>query len=107
MVKKLKDLKAKREKEDSYFAEKSRESLERLAHRQEARKPRLSPVTGEPMEEIAIHGVLVDRCKTSGGIWLDAGELELLMEAAKAEAGKDKGGEGWLEGFFRSVRGGK
>jgi len=28
-------------------------------------------------------GVLVDRCVDSGGIWLDAGELEHILEAAK------------------------
>ena len=28
---------------------------------------------------------MVDRCNTSGGLWLDAGELEKLIEAAKEE----------------------
>jgi Zn-finger nucleic acid-binding protein len=35
------------------------------------------------MEIVTIMGVVVDRCVDSGGLWLDAGELEQLIEAAK------------------------
>jgi len=32
-----------------------------------------------PMKKAKMEGVLVDKCSTCGGIWLDAGELEMLM----------------------------
>ncbi len=45
------------------------------------RMARLSPVTGEPMEAREFLGVLVDVCPTTGGIWLDTGELGRLLRA--------------------------
>ncbi len=84
--------------EEEYFQRKNREALERLSQQKQSSAPLLSPVSGEPMEKVALHGVIVDRCKTSGGIWLDAGELEQLIEASKRE----EGGKGLLE-FFRSL----
>lgn len=35
-----------------------------------------SPIDGSPMEQIHRFGIEIDRCRTSGGIWLDKGELE-------------------------------
>ena len=32
----------------------------------------------KPMEKAKLEGVLVDKCKACGGVWLDAGELEML-----------------------------
>lgn len=72
-------------KEESYFDKKNREALERLAKKKEEEKPRLSPVTGTPMVQEVLNGVVIDRCESSGGIWLDAGELEELIEAAKSD----------------------
>jgi Zn-finger nucleic acid-binding protein len=68
--------------EDSYFDRANKESLARLARKQ-AQAARLSPVTGQPMEQIVAFGAIVDRCTTSGGIWLDAGELDEVLAAAK------------------------
>jgi hypothetical protein len=77
-------------KEDSYFDKKNREALERLAAKKDiARK---SPITGEVMKQEVILGVVVDRCPTSGGIWLDAGELEQLIHNFQS-AGIDPLGE--------------
>ena len=94
-------------KEESYFDKKNRESLERLATRN-TDKPRLSPVTGEPMEHVTIHGVIVDRCPKSGGIWLDAGELEHLLnvgkDAPRAQSGEEVS-DHWFDGFIRSLAG--
>ena len=87
-------------KEGSYFEQKNREALERLATKKEE-KPRLSPISGEPMEQIALHGVIVDRCKTSGGIWLDAGELEQLVEAMRK--GEQEGHSTWLSSFAKAL----
>ncbi len=40
-----------------------------------------SPATGAPMNVLSIGGVEVDECPKTGGIWLDAGELERLGAA--------------------------
>jgi Zn-finger nucleic acid-binding protein len=39
-----------------------------------------SPVSREPMLVLELAGVEIDYCPESGGIWLDAGELEALFE---------------------------
>lgn len=39
----------------------------------------ISPIDGSPMKQISRHGIEIDVCQTSGGIWLDKGELEKLM----------------------------
>ena len=91
----------KKAKENEYFERKNREALERLKKNEQANQVRLIPVTGEPMEQLALHGVVIDRCKTSGGIWLDAGELEQIVEAAKTS----ESAENWITGFFRGLSG--
>ena len=65
--------KMEKAKEGSYFEKKNQEALARLKQKQDDTKPRLSPVSGEPMEQEVLMGVVIDRCKSSGGIWLDAG----------------------------------
>lgn len=50
----------------------------------------ISPIDGSPMEQIHRFGIEIDRCKTSGGIWLDKGELEKLMALLKEEAMNDQ-----------------
>ena len=39
-----------------------------------------SPLSREPMLVLELAGVEIDYCPESGGIWLDAGELEVLFE---------------------------
>jgi Zn-finger nucleic acid-binding protein len=40
----------------------------------------VSPIDGKtPMQQIVRDGIEIDRCPVSGGIWLDAGELEKLL----------------------------
>lgn len=90
-------------KEGSYFEKKNREALERLARKVSDESARLSPVTGEPMKQEVFHGVVIDRCEQSGGIWLDAGELEQIYEALKQE--KDSEDLNWVSDFFRSLSG--
>jgi hypothetical protein len=65
--------------EESYFDKENKRKLEDLAKRTE----RLSPITGKPMVQEEIMGVTIDRCVDSGGIWLDAGELEELLGKSK------------------------
>ena len=45
-----------------------------------------SPVDGSPMKQINRYGIEIDVCPTSGGIWLDKGELEKIMHMLQQEA---------------------
>ena len=48
-----------------------------------------------------IEGVTIDKCPSFGGVWLDAGELEIIRERAEEE-GEEKGsptGPGFGAGF--------
>ena len=91
----------RRAKEESYFDKKNREALERMAKKQED-KPRPSPITGEPMNQEVLNGVVIDRCATSGGIWLDAGELEELIAAALSDDEEKRSG---MAGFLKGLAG--
>jgi Zn-finger nucleic acid-binding protein len=71
--------------EDGYFENLNKQALARLALKKE-QPARSSPATGKPMEHITIMGVVADRCLESGGIWLDAGELEQILHAAKGSS---------------------
>jgi hypothetical protein len=42
------------------------------------------------MRQIHRYGIEIDVCPTSGGIWLDKGELEKLMALLKEEAINDQ-----------------
>ncbi len=42
----------------------------------------MCPQCSEPLIVVELEGVEVDHCLTCHGTWLDAGELELLMERA-------------------------
>lgn len=44
-----------------------------------------SPIDGSPMKQISRYGVELDVCPSSGGVWLDKGELEKLMALFKEE----------------------
>ncbi len=92
----------RRAKEEEYFNRKNNEALARLSSKKEE-QPRKSPITGEPMEQVVVHGVVVDRCPTSGGIWLDAGELELLMKAGSADESEHQ--QGWAVSFLKAMTG--
>lgn len=50
-----------------------------------------SPIDGSPMREVERYGVKMDICTTSGGIWLDRGELEKIIMAIREEALVDGG----------------
>ena len=45
-----------------------------------------SPIDGSPMRQIHRFGIEIDVCPTSGGIWLDKGELEKLLSFIKQAA---------------------
>lgn len=83
--------------EDQYFDKLNKAALSRLQNK-EARR---SPITGDPMEQITVLGVNVDRCKTSGGIWLDAGELEEILNKSKEK--DNPAGNSWVQSFFDNL----
>jgi len=41
------------------------------------------PICKNPMVILELEGVEIDHCVSCGGIWLDAGELELLLEDSR------------------------
>ncbi|NBW39661.1 hypothetical protein EBR25_01520 [bacterium] len=89
--------------ENDYFQKKNQEALERIAHRQEDQEKRKSPITGEPLEQITIMGVIVDQCPSSKGIWLDAGELEQILSAVKEQ--ESESGKNLIADFFATLSG--
>lgn len=49
-----------------------------------------SPIDGSPMQRLDYHGVEIDRCPSTGGIWLDKGELEKLLAVVQDAAREDR-----------------
>lgn len=47
----------------------------------DAETPRRCPVDGAVMEKKVVHQVVIDRCPTCGGVWIDGGELQPLRRA--------------------------
>lgn len=44
-----------------------------------------SPIDGAPMRQIHRYGIEFDVCPSTGGVWLDKGELEKLIALVKEE----------------------
>ena len=103
--------KARREKEEQYFAEleqkRRRQLREKLNQKREEAKQDNSnepwwhrcPKCGGKLVEKKIVDVVVDECPQCRGIYLDAGELELLIEGA--------GSQGFLAKISGSIIGKK
>lgn len=49
-----------------------------------------SPISGEPMKQISRYGIEIDICPTTGGVWLDKGELEKLMAMIREAAAQEQ-----------------
>lgn len=45
----------------------------------------VSPIDGSPMRQINRYGIEIDVCPTTGGVWLDKGELEKIIALLKEE----------------------
>jgi uncharacterized protein len=45
-----------------------------------------SPIDGAPMRTIRRYGIEIDICPTTGGVWLDRGELEKLIGIIREDA---------------------
>jgi uncharacterized protein len=50
-----------------------------------------SPIDGSTMRQIHRYGIEFDVCPTSGGVWLDKGELEKLMHLIREEVLAESG----------------
>jgi len=57
--------------------------------RLKAESKRTCPVDGTPMRKEVVRNLLIDRCESCGGIWLDHDEIEALLRLA---AERDDGG---------------
>ena len=80
------------DKEEEYFykldkelVEKKRKELdtsraEQMAKEQKEKHWMKCPKCGCDLEEINLESVMIDRCPACEGIWLDHGELELLVD---------------------------
>jgi len=88
----------RRAKEEQYFQEQNNAALERL--KSQTSNVKKSPITGKPMKQVAEYGVILDLCEDSGGVWLDKGELEKIIEHVKGEHGTT-----WSEKFFSFLSG--
>ena len=79
-------------KEEEYFA---REEFERQKKQEEEKRSKMEkeekeklkklhymhcPKCGNNLIEISYHDILVDKCSSCEGIWLDAGELEAVSK---------------------------
>ena len=56
------------------------------------------PKCGGDLAEQDMGGVKIDRCTECGGVWLDAGELELVRDTRKSGVSR------FVDDFFGSLR---
>ena len=49
-----------------------------------------SPIDGSPMTQIHRYGIEIDVCPTSGGVWLDKGELEKIIQLLQEEVAAEQ-----------------
>ena len=90
----------KKAQEDEYFVKKEREQLAKLKAKQVAEAKEAAkqtsymkcPKCGEPLKVRSFQKIEIDQCSGCGGIWLDAGELEMVAE---------KEGGSWLGKFWQ------
>ncbi len=77
--------------EDEYFAQqnaellrKQRELAEKAALEAERRSHYMKcPKDGYDLASSEYHGVQIETCPHCGGMWLDAGEMDLIREAGR------------------------
>jgi Pyruvate/2-oxoacid:ferredoxin oxidoreductase delta subunit len=98
--------KKKRSKEDEYFAKEESQKIakqrERLdQERVEAEKKHYRekcwmrcPKCGHELKETEHERVMIDMCPGCGGVWLDAGELEILRQNSST---------GFMQGLIKSL----
>ncbi len=70
-------------KEDIYFAERDRQAIEKLRGQlqkvaREGEAPGC-PKCKDHLESYTFQGIMLDRCRGCGGVWMDSGELESVV----------------------------
>ncbi len=60
---------------------------------------RVCPVDASQMLKLVVHNVIIDRCPTCNGVWLDEGELKLLQAAVQNKGNGDHGTD-FASGFI-------
>lgn len=92
--------------EDEYFKKLEEEKIKELREklnkeRENVRREREKqihwmkcPKCGSDLKEEEMNKVMIDRCTSCGGIWLDKGELELII----------KGEENFLNSLFNLLK---
>jgi uncharacterized protein len=89
-------------KEDEYFHRKDQELIAKLREKAEAQRTAAEaenkkkeywmrcPKCGSTLAEERHENIVVDRCpsKTCGGVYFDAGELEILLKAKSSLLGR-------------------
>ena len=75
-------------------------TCEECQHKLQAEREgkRLCPLDAAEMVKEVVLNVILDRCPTCHGIWLDKGELDLIQEAAGEE-----GGSGFTTGLLTGM----
>jgi hypothetical protein len=58
-----------------------------LKIKSEREEKRPCPMCQKPMEKTVVLNIIVDKCPTCHGAWLDGGELDLLKQGIEAGAG--------------------
>ena len=77
-----------------------------LRRAEDARKDqpvRKCPADGAAMALVVVHGVVIDRCGTCGGVFLDPGELDALRASAARGAAVGEGWDGFLQGAIGAL----
>ena len=74
----------------------------RKAREEASKSPRHCPVDSTSLRRDHIGNIMIERCPSCHGIWLDAGELELIQGAVKAEAesASSASGDGFASGLL-------
>lgn len=85
--------------EDQYFDKVNQDALRRIHKAGDNARTRPSPITGKPMEQVTLMGVVVDRCADSGGVWLDAGELDEILKHVTSQTD----GDNRIASFFKRL----
>ena len=82
--------------EDTYFAQQDRAKLEKLKQQAVSQTAQLGmcPRCFVKMTQREHHQVQIDECPNCGGLWLDKGELQTLIERED---------ESWASHWLRSV----
>ncbi len=92
--------------EGEYFAKLDAERVKELRPRLDAERAAAErtphymkcPKCGHDLHEVTVRSVKVDTCSNCHGMWLDAGELELIG------AGGDSGVTGFVRDILKGIR---